>query len=185
MLHVSTVRQHFDSDFSCVLSLVEELERQIESLTLANQSSSHIQHLERTLSVQRQEISRLGETIENKSTELFKLHQAHHQSQHKLQTRLSKADQLNRQLRIRIRKLERLLLSGDAATPKLDSHNSNLPPSLDPPWNKPPRTRSLRMSSGRPPGGVPGHQGFTLRQVSEPALVIFNGSKFVSTAIIL
>ena len=47
-----------------------------------------------------------------------------------------------------------------------------MPPSLDPPWNKPPRTRSLRRQSGRPVGGVPGHRGFTLRQVSEPDLVI-------------
>ena len=172
MLLLSTIRQHFNSGFSSVLSLVEDLEQQIESLTLANQSSSHIQHLEQTLSVQRQEISRLSETIENKSTELFKLHQAHHQSQNKLQTRLSKANQQNRQLRTRIRELERLLISGDVPTPKLDSHNSNLPPSLDPPWNNPQRTQSLRRKSGRPVGGVPGHRGFTLRQVSETDLVI-------------
>ena len=172
MLHLSTIRQHFDAGFSSVLSLVEELEQQIESLTLANQSSSHIRHLKQTVSAQHQEIKRLSETIENKSKELFKIHQEHHQSQHKLQTRLSKADQLNRQLQTRIRELERLLISSEVPAPKLDSHNSNLPPSLDAPWNNPPRTRSLRTRSGRPPGGVPGHRGFTLRQVSEPDLVI-------------
>lgn len=172
MLHLSTIRQHFDSGFSSVLSLVEDLEQQIESLTLAHQSSSHIRHLEQTVSAQRQEIKRLSEIVENKSTELFKLHQDHRHSQNKLQTRLSKANQYNRQSRIRIRELERLLISGNAATPKLDSHNSNLPPSLDSPWKNPPRARSLRTKSGRPVGGVPGHRGFTLRQVDSPDLVI-------------
>ena len=172
MLHLSTVRQHFNSGFSSVLNLIEDLEQQIESLTLANQSSSHIQYLEQTVSAQHQQIKHLSKTIENESGELFKLHQVHHQSQNKLQTRLSKANQHNRQLRIRIRELERLLIAGDVPAPILDSHNSNLPPSLDAPWNKPPRTRSLRRRSGRPPGSVPGHRGFTLRQVSEPDLVI-------------
>ena len=172
MLHLSTIRQHFNSGFSSVLSLVEELERQIESLTLANQSPNHLKHLEQTISNQKSEISRLSKTVENKSTEIFKLHQEHHHLQDKLQTRLSKANQHNRQLRTRIRELECLLISGDVPAPKLDSHNSNLPPSLDPSWKKPQRTRSLRTRSGRPVGGVPGHQGFTLRQVSEPNLVI-------------
>ena len=172
MLQISIIRQHFDAGFSSVLSLIEDLEQQIESLTLANQSSAHIRHLERTVSTQRQEISRLSKSIENKSKEIFKLHQSHHQSEHRLQLRLSKANQHNRQLRTRIRELERLLISGDVPVTKLDSHNSNLPPSLDPPWNKPQRTRSLRTRSGRQVGGVPGHRGFTLRQVSEPDLVI-------------
>lgn len=172
MLHLSTIRQHFDSGFNSVLSLVEDLERQIESLTLAHQSPNHLQHLEQTIAHQKSEIQRLTETIENKSKEVFKLHQEHHHSQDKLQTRLSNAVQLNRQLSTRIRELERLLISGDVLAPALDSHNSNLPPSLDPPWNKPPKTRSLRTRSGRPVGDVPGHRGFTLRQVSEPDLVI-------------
>ncbi len=172
MLHLSTVRQHFNSGFSSVLILVEELERQIESLTLANQSSSYTRHLEQTVSAQRQEISRLNVAVEHKSSKIFKLHQAHHQSQNKLQALLSKANQMNRQLRNRIRELERLLIAGDMPAPQLDSHNSNLPPSLDSPWNKPKRTRSLRTRSGRPPGGVPGHRGFTLRQVSEPNLIV-------------
>jgi hypothetical protein len=114
----------------------------------------------------------LSKTVENKSKEIFKLHRTHHHLQDKLQIRLSKANQLNRQMRTRIRELERLLISGDVPTPALDSHNSNLPPSLDPPWSKPRRTRSLRMRSGRKSGGVPGHQGVTLRQVSEPDLII-------------
>ena len=172
MLHLSTIRQHFNSGFKSVLSLVEDLERQIESLTLANQSPNHHQHLEQTISNQKSEIQRLTETIENKSKEIFKLHQEHYYSQDKLQTRLSKANQLNRQLQIRIREMERLLISGDVPTPKLDSHNSNIAPSLDALWNKPQRTRSLRTRSGRKSGGVPGHQGITLRQVNDADLVI-------------
>ena len=65
MLHLSTVRQHFDSGFSSVRSLVEYLKQQIESLTLVNQSSSHIRQLEQTLSVQRQETGRLSKTVDN------------------------------------------------------------------------------------------------------------------------
>ena len=172
MLHLSTIRQHFDSGFSSVLSLIEDLEQQIESLTLANQSPNHLRHLEQTISSQKSEIKHLTDIIENKSKEIFKLHQSRIQFQNDLQLRVTEVRQTNRHLRTRIRELEYLLASGSQLPTKLDSHNSNLPPSLDPPWNKPPRTRSLRTRSGRPVGGVPGHRGVTLRQVSEPDLVI-------------
>lgn len=53
----------------------------------------------------------------------------------------------------------------------LDSHNSSRPPSSD--WGKParPQPRSLRPApgtSGRQPGGQPGHQGTTRRLVDTP-----------------
>jgi transposase len=172
LLSLSTIRQHFNSGFNSVLSLIEDLEQQIESLTLANQSPNHLQHLEQTIAHQKYEIRRLTETIDHKTEEIFKLHQSRLQFQNDLQLRLTEVRRTNRHLRTRIRELEYLLAAGDASAPKLDSHNSNLPPSLDAPWNNPPRTRSLRTRSGRPPGGVPGHRGFTLRQVSEPDLVI-------------
>ena len=172
MLHLSTIRQHFDSGFSSGLSLVEDLEQQIESLTLANQSPKHLQHLEQTIAHQKSEIRRLTETIENKTKEIFKLHQSRLQFQNDLQLRLTEVRRTNRQLRTRIRELEYLLTAGDASAPKLDSHNSNLPPSLDPPWEKPNRTSSLRKKSGAKVGGVLGHQGFTLRQVDSPDLVV-------------
>ena len=81
MLLLSTIRQHYNSGFSSVVEMVDDLEQQIESLTLANQSPNHLKHLEQTISNQHQEIQRLSETIDNKSKELFKLNQSHHQFQ--------------------------------------------------------------------------------------------------------
>ena len=43
---------------------------------------------------------------------------------------------------------------------KKDSHNSSIPPSKD--ENRPKRTKSLRESTGKKPGGQPGHKGKTL-----------------------
>jgi transposase len=51
-----------------------------------------------------------------------------------------------------------------------DSHNSSRPPSTDPPWAK--RTKSLRRSSGKRPGGQPGHAGRTLRLTQKPQRVV-------------
>lgn len=172
MLHLSTIRQHFDSGFSSVVSLVDDLEQQIESLTLAQQSPNHFRHLEQTISNQKSEIKRLSETIDNKSKEIFKLHQSRLQFQNKFELRLAKTRQINRQLRTRIRELEYLLANNNSSTPKLNSHNSNLPPSLDLPWEKTQRTKSLRRKSGAKVGGQFGHPGFTLRQVENPDLIV-------------
>src|SRR5215213_3972074 len=79
--------------------------------------------------------------------------------------------QLNRQLLRRIRELEREIERG-TATVERDSHNSSLPPSLDLPWQKQQRTRSLRKKSGLRVGGQPGHRGASLRQVAQPHEII-------------
>jgi transposase len=79
--------------------------------------------------------------------------------------------QLNHQLQRRIRELEREV-ERSTTTVELDSHNSSMPPSLDPPWKKVQRTRSLRRRTGLKAGGQPGHEGRTLRQVARPDEVI-------------
>lgn len=71
--------------------------------------------------------------------------------------------------------LERARLTPDEVVGgevRRDSHNSGLPPSLDPPGAKAEnavrRTRSLRRKSGKRVGGQVGHKGATLRQVEFP-----------------
>ena len=52
-----------------------------------------------------------------------------------------------------------------------NSQNSSRPPSSDSPFTKP-APKSLRGKTGRKPGGQPGHEGRTLRQVDSPDMVI-------------
>ena len=94
------------------------------------------------------ELARTKRTLDRRSRELLEQHQ------------------LNHQLLRRIRELEREVEHGGSVA--RDSHNSSLPPSLDPPWQKVPRTRSLRKKSFRGPGGQPQHRGSTLKQSARP-----------------
>lgn len=76
-----------------------------------------------------------------------------------LRQQLSVALQMLEQLQQRVQELE--------AQVKQDSHNSHWPSSRDKG-----RTKSLRQPSGKKPGGQAGHEGRTLKLVSEPAQVV-------------
>lgn len=118
---------------------------QIKNLTLARNSNFHTLCLERTVETQTNEIRRLKRTLVNKSQQLLKCHRLTHQ----LQIQIEKAEQYEQQLKTRIRELT-CLESDTEPSPKLDSHNSSLPPSLDPPWNKPKITNSFVMKKNLP-----------------------------------
>lgn len=51
-----------------------------------------------------------------------------------------------------------------------NSRNSSIPPSQD--ENRPKKNQSLRKSTGRKPGGQPGHKGNTLKMTADPDLVV-------------
>ena len=69
----------------------------------------------------------------------------------------------NAALKARMAELERRL--------ELNSTNSGKPPSSDG-LKKPARVRNLRERSGKKPGGQMGHKGETLRQVTDPDVVV-------------
>jgi transposase len=76
--------------------------------------------------------------------------------------RIAELEAENAVLKARVAELEAQLRS--------NSRNSSKPPSSD--GLAKPAPKSLRGKSGRPPGGQPGHEGTTLRQVSDPEVIV-------------
>ena len=151
-LHFSTIRRRYEQGLESIVQLVTELEDRIEDLTAMQVAAP-----QRLIRSQAAQIKRLEQTVANKDAELVQAHQ------------------LNRQLQMRIRELEKSIEVSSTVTDlriKRDSHNSNQPPSLDLPWVKPKRTRSLRKQSGLKVGGQIGHEGVTLRQVADPNRIV-------------
>ncbi len=71
----------------------------------------------------------------------------------------------------RMRELEQRVAELEAEKRvKKHSQNSSIPPSKD--FGSPQRNQSLRKSSGRKPGGQPGHQGHTLEMSATPDTII-------------
>lgn len=167
-MHLATVRQHYKQGFQSVARLIENFEMRIENLILSQSSSLHTVCLERTIESQKNEIRRLGSIIQSKSQQLLDTQRINHQ----LQLQIEKSREYEAQLKARIRELETCLESDSPSTLTRDSHNSNLPPSLDLPWNKLKHTRSLRTRLGLKVGGQIGHRGNTLVQVADPDSVI-------------
>ena len=65
-------------------------------------------------------------------------------------------------------KLSKLSNKVEKMSVRKTSENSSLPPSTDMGKKKKKKKRSLRTTSGRKPGGQPGHKGTTLRMTDQP-----------------
>lgn len=84
-------------------------------------------------------------------------------------------EQLREQLCVALHVVEQLQQRVQELEAQLnqDSHNSNWPSSRD---KGRARSKSLRQRSGKQPGGQPGHEGRTLKLVSEPDQVVVHRS---------
>ena len=149
------IRRRYALGVDSIIRLFGDLQAYIDDLP-----AIQISEPDRLIQAQKAEIERLEQIIHNKNIELTGVYQHNHQLQQ------------------RIRELEKALEIETSDSPTVstevrrDSHNSNQPPSLDLPWKKPKRTRSLRKRSGLKVGGQIGHRGITLRQVAEPHRII-------------
>ncbi len=144
------IQRFYYQGVDAVIRVIHRLEDKLEDA-----HAQLISKPESLIALLRKELQSIKRTLARKNEEL-------------LQER-----QLNHQLRRRIHELEREFES-NAPHVERDSHNSSLPPSLDLPWKKVKRTRSLRRKSGLTVGGQCGHPGTTLRQVAQPDHIIIH-----------
>jgi len=100
-----------------------------------------------------------------------------------LESQLALQTQLNVELSAKLSLLEEkyVLLEKELLIyrTKKNSHNSSIPPSHDPFRVK--RTESLRVPSGRKPGGQPGHEGVTLEAFSEPTEIVLHQPSYCTS----
>lgn len=143
LLSEAHIRRLYAQGVDSVVRLVHRLADRIEEL-----EAQPIRSPQPVRAALAKELAKVKAILAHQSRELRELHQ------------------LNHRLLRRIRELEREVERGSGVV--RDSHNSSSPPSLDPPWKKVPRTRSLRKKSGLRPGGQPGHRGATLKQAARP-----------------
>jgi transposase len=144
------IQRFYYQGVDAVIRVIHRLEDQLEDAR-----APLISKPESLIALLRKEMQSVKRTLARKNDELLR------------------ERQLNHQLRRRVHELEQEIESG-APRVERDSHNSSLPPSLDLPWKKVKRTRSLRQKSGLKVGGQVGHSGVTLRQVAQPDQIILH-----------
>lgn len=72
--------------------------------------------------------------------------------------------------------VEKLIQEIDRLKHPKNSHNSSIPPSKD--QNRPFKTKSLRTSDGKSPGGQKGHEGHALEMTDTPGIIIDHKPSF-------
>ena len=83
-----------------------------------------------------------------------------------LNTVVTKNDDLTKQLTVKDDQIKQLTKELDKYKHRKDSNNSSTPPSQD--QNRSKRNQSLRVKSGKKPGGQQGHDGNTLKMILAP-----------------